>query len=327
MASRAAAVALAAVCVAHVPDPPRASAGRQIAPAREARIPVGKTSLYGRDVGRGRAVVVLHGGPDFDHRYLLPDLDRLADTFRLIYYDQRGRGQSADGVQAEDVTLASEIDDLDAVIRHYRLESPVLLGHSWGALLALEYALRRPGRASHLVLMNAAPVSVNDVALLRKTYIEALGSDMDRQRAIVAGAAYAAGEPDAVAARYRIHFTNALARPEHYERLMAAMSAAFASQGSAGILKARAVEDRLMLDTWSAPGYDLLPKLRALNVPTLVIHGDRDFIPAAIAEHIAAAIPGARLTMIENCGHFAYLERAGEVRRALADFFRRAGNR
>jgi proline iminopeptidase len=56
---------------------------------------------------------VLHGGPDFDHSYLLPDLDRLSDSFRLIYYDQRGRGRSADGVRAEDVTLASDIADLD----------------------------------------------------------------------------------------------------------------------------------------------------------------------------------------------------------------------
>jgi proline iminopeptidase len=57
----------------------------------ESRIPVGSTSLYVRVVGKGPSVIVLHGGPDFDHRYLVPDLDRLGDAFRLIYYDQRGR--------------------------------------------------------------------------------------------------------------------------------------------------------------------------------------------------------------------------------------------
>jgi len=50
---------------------------------------------------------LLHGGPDFDSAYLLPDLDRLADAYRLIYYDQRRRGKSAAGVRAEDVSLAS----------------------------------------------------------------------------------------------------------------------------------------------------------------------------------------------------------------------------
>src|SRR5258707_15714328 len=80
---------------------------------RESRIPVGKASLYCREIGRGQPIIVLHGGPDFDHGYLLPELDRLADAFRLIYYDQRGRGKSADHVQPEDVTLTSDVDDLD----------------------------------------------------------------------------------------------------------------------------------------------------------------------------------------------------------------------
>ena len=46
---------------------------------------MGDAALFVREVGRGRPLVVLHGGPDFDHRYLLPDMDRLADAFRLIF--------------------------------------------------------------------------------------------------------------------------------------------------------------------------------------------------------------------------------------------------
>ena len=86
--------------------------------SREDPIPAGKAPLYSREAGRGQPIIVLHGGPDFDTRYLLPDMDRLADRFRLIYYDQRGRGQSADGVRPEDVTLASDLDDLDKVREH-----------------------------------------------------------------------------------------------------------------------------------------------------------------------------------------------------------------
>src|ERR1700730_1702506 len=103
--------------------------GRSAAP-RESRIPAGKASLYSREIGQGPPIIVLHGGPDFDHRYLLPDLDRLADAFRLIYYDQRGRGRSADQVLPEEVTLTSDVDDLDKVRQHFHLESPALLGHS-----------------------------------------------------------------------------------------------------------------------------------------------------------------------------------------------------
>jgi proline iminopeptidase len=292
------------------------------AQAVESRIPVDSGSLYARVIGTGQPMIVLHGGPDFDHGYLLPDLDRLADAFRLIYYDQRGRGLSAEHVRAEDVSLASDVEDVDRVRRRFQLSETVLLGHSWGTVLALEYALRHPTRVSHLVLMNPAPVSTAGVALLRTSYLAQLGADMDRQRTILASDAYQSGDPDAVTARYRIHFEHALVRADDYARLMRAMQAGFVRQGKDGIVKARAVEDRLMEDTWARPGYDLLPSLHALRIPTLVIAGDRDFIPVEIAREIAQAIPGARLVVVKDCGHFSYLECGDAVRAALDDFVR-----
>src|SRR5215216_257189 len=126
---------------------------------REGYIPVEKAQLYYREIGQGQPIVVLHGGPDFDSNYLLPDLDRLSDSFRLIYYDQRGRGRSAENVRAEDVTIHSEIQDLESLRRYFKMESLAVLGHSWGGLLAVEYAVRHPDRLSHLILMNSAPVS------------------------------------------------------------------------------------------------------------------------------------------------------------------------
>ena len=290
--------------------------------AGESRIPLGSASLFARDVGQGQPVIVLHGGPDFDHRYFLPDLDRLKDSFRLIYYDQRGRGKSADQVRPEDVTLASDVQDLETVRQHFRLEAPALLGHSWGAVLALEYALRHPTHVSYLILMNPAPVSAGDLELLRKAYRERLGADMERQRSLVTSTAYQEGDPEAVTARYRIHFRHALKRPADYERLMATMKAAFLSQGKEGIRKAQAVEARLMLETWQQADYDLLPRLRGLEMPALVLYGDADFIPAAIAEHIAGATPNARLVPLKDCGHFGYLECPGDVRDALQEFLR-----
>lgn len=324
MSVRLLAVNLVAVLVTMWPsDSPSPSAAGQ--PARESHIQVGTASLYVRDIGTGRPAIVLHGGPDFDSSYLLPALDRLSATLRLIYYDQRGRGRSADNVRPEDVTLASDLDDLDRVRQHFRLDSPMLLGHSWGTVLALEYALRHPAQVSALILMNPAPASTADLTAFRKVYVDQLGADMDRQRAIVASPAYQAGDPDAVVARYRIHFTNALARTEDRDKLMIAMQAAFIRQGSAGIVKARAAEDRLMRDTWDKPDYDLLPKLRVLKVPTLIIAGDHDFFPGDIAAHIASAMPDARLVTLRDCGHFSYLECPDAVRQAIDGFLRTIG--
>jgi proline iminopeptidase len=89
-----------------------------------------------------------------------------------------------------------------------------------------------------------------------------------------------------------------------------------------GILKARAVEDRLMKDTWSKPEYNLLPELNGLKIPTLVIYSDHDIIPTGTAEHIAQAIPNARMVTLKNCGHFPYLECPDAPREQIDDFFR-----
>src|SRR6266511_4389827 len=93
----------------------------------EGHVLTDRARLYDRAIGEGRPIIVLHGGPDFDHHYLRPEMDRLAASFRLVYYDQRGRGRSAGHVQPEEVSIASEIEDLDAVRRHSGFASAALL--------------------------------------------------------------------------------------------------------------------------------------------------------------------------------------------------------
>lgn len=286
---------------------------------RENRIPAGNAELYSRDVGQGRAIIVLHGGPDFDHSYLLPELDLLSNAFHLIYYDQRGRGRSATGVRPEDVTLASDLADVERVRQFFHVDSVVLLGHSWGTVLALEYALHHPERVSHMILMNPAPASTQDYKQLRQEWLEKRADDMERRKAIADSTAYKQGDPDTVIAYYRMHFRPAFARPENYEKIIARLRASFTQDG---ILKARAIEARLMNETWSSPDYDLLPKLKNLTIPTLVISGDHEFIPATTAEHIATTIPNAHLVTLKGCGHFTYLECPAAVRQQIDTFFR-----
>jgi proline iminopeptidase len=246
-------------------------------------------------------------------------MDRLADSFRLVYYDQRGRGGSADGVRADDVTLESELADLDAVRQHVGLGPAALLGHSWGTVLALEYALRHPDCVSHLILLNPAPASKDDFKLLQKERREKFAADVEQLNAVAATHGYKDGDPDTVTAYYRIHFKRALRRAEDLDRVIASLRASFTREG---ILKARAVEDRLMDDTWLASQYNLLPELERIDIPTLVIYGDHDFIPAACSVHIARAIATARLVTLKDCGHFSYLECAEAVRTEILDFFR-----
>ncbi|HEY7625431.1 MAG TPA: alpha/beta fold hydrolase [Ilumatobacteraceae bacterium] len=285
---------------------------------RETRVAAGRARLYVRDVGEGWPIIVIHGGPDFDHSYFLPDLDLLADSYRLIYYDQRGRGRSSAGVHPEDVTIESEAGDLDLVREAAGLETVVLLGHSWGGLLAMEYAVRHPDHVSHLVLMNTGPAShARAVSLRRELARRKSPEEAATMAAIASTDVYKAGDLGADAAYYRIHFGTTLRRPDLLQRLLDHLR-----RGSTpdGIILARQIEEHLYEQTWSVTGYDLTPQLQQLVMPTLLIHGDDDFVPIDVARDIANTIPDSRLVVLDGCGHFSYMEQPDRVRACLDEF-------
>ena len=278
----------------------------------------GPARLYVREVGSGRPLVVVHGGPDFNHRYLLPELDRLAECCRVVYYDQRGRGRSFAVGAAIEVTMQSEVDDLDGVRRRLGLDTVALLGHSWGALVAMEYALAFPEEVSHLIVMNPAPASPDDAAILRECLRAARSAEQSVMiSALVSDPGFQAGDIEADAAYYRIHFAAAFQRSGLLEVLVARLRRDFTADG---VVAARTIEQRLYEQTWDCDDYDLLTRLQRVRVPTLVIHGDADLIPVEVARHIAEAIPGARLEVLDDCGHFAYLDQPERTEDAITGF-------
>jgi proline iminopeptidase len=286
--------------------------------AREGYIPVENAVLFYREIGQGQPIVVLHGGPDFDHNYLLPDMDRLSDSFRLNYYDQRGRGKFGGGVRPEDVSIQSEMEDPEGVRAYFRLDSIAVLGHSWGGLLAMEYATGHPERVSHLILMDSAPASHDDYMFFRQERRKSAAADVERLKELSSSAGYQEGDLETDAAYYRIHFRATVREPEQLERVVKSLRVNFTREG---ILKARDIEARLYNETWLSSGYHLLPMLRRLNIPAMVIYGDYDFVPVECSAHIAQAIPEARFVVLKGCGHFAYLECPDGVRKAIDDFF------
>jgi proline iminopeptidase len=211
------------------------------------------------------------------------------------------------------------MDDLDLLRRHLGLESMAVLGHSWGGLLAMEYASRHPERLTHLILMNTAPGSYEDLQLFRQHLrsIRPVG-DIEAMQSLEESAEFRAGNLEAEAAYYRIHYRPAVHAPELVDRLVPRLRL---NSTPEQVLTARAIEDRLYEQTWSAADYDLLPKLRHLDVPTLVIHGEVDFVPVEVSAHIAEAIPGARLAVLPHCGHFSYLEAPDAVLQQVRELF------
>ncbi|HST04220.1 MAG TPA: alpha/beta fold hydrolase [Chloroflexia bacterium] len=285
---------------------------------REGYAPLDNAELFYREVGHGQPIIVIHGGPDFDHTYLLPDMDRLSDSYRLIYYDQRWRGKSTSTIPPDDITIQTEIDDLEGLRKHFQLDSVAVLGHSWGGYLAMEYAIRHPDRVSHMILMNTGVASHEDYLLLQQELSRRKAPYREELNALLASAAYKGGDPDAVAQYYRIHFGTTIKQPHLLEGLIERMQIGFTKEG---ILRGWQVEEMLINETWLSGDCDLFPKLGQLSTPTLVVHGDYDVIPAECAARISQAVPGARFVLLRESGHFAYMESPDQVRKEIADFF------
>lgn len=96
-------------------------------------------------------VIVVHGGPGWDYRSLLP-LKDLSDEFYVVFYDQRGTGLSP-RVAHQTFTLESSLEDLDLIVDYFTKGKKVsLIGHSWGAMLVSGYVGKHPQKVSHAVL-------------------------------------------------------------------------------------------------------------------------------------------------------------------------------
>jgi len=108
----------------------------------------GEIQFLVEEEGKGKPLVVIHGGPGVDHRYFHPHLSRVASFCRVIYYDLRGQGASSLAKCEDDYGLSRDTDDLEALRKALRVKSLHLFGHSFGGLIALNYALNYP---KHLV--------------------------------------------------------------------------------------------------------------------------------------------------------------------------------
>jgi pimeloyl-ACP methyl ester carboxylesterase len=98
-------------------------------------------------------LLLLHGGPGFDHSIYKPAYSALADIAQVIYLDHRGNGRSEDGPR-ESWNLAQWGDDVRAFCEVLGIVSPIVLGASFGGMVALAYATRHPAHPSKLVLIS-----------------------------------------------------------------------------------------------------------------------------------------------------------------------------
>src|SRR5579862_5221535 len=108
--------------------------------------------IYYMEVGQGKPLMILHGGPGASHDYFLPYLLPLARHNKLIFIDERGSGRSEKLEDPKGYTVENMVEDVEAVRTELGLGKIALLGHSYGGVLAQAYALKYQRNLSHLIL-------------------------------------------------------------------------------------------------------------------------------------------------------------------------------
>jgi len=262
-------------------------------------------------------LLVLHGGPGAHHDYLLPqmlELARAAGGRELIFYDQRGGGKSKSHDRAP-ITWETHVADLAAVIGEFGLNRSVLVGYSWGGLLALLYAssaardvaLPPPGS---LILIDPAPISLHYRVQFEREFARRQASpEVSRLREELAEAGLR--ETDLEAYRQR-----------NFELSVAGY---FADPRFARDLTPFRVMARAQQSVWDSLGnFDLVAdgRLASITVPTFIVHGRQDPIPIASSEE-AARIMRAELVGLDNCGHVPYVEQPAALFGAVGTFLER----
>lgn len=268
--------------------------------ANEVEVPVGSATLFCRTMGEGDPLIVIHGGGALNLDYLLPHMERLAKGNLVIFYDQRGCGRSAKDLDLELVTIESFVEDLESVRKAFGFEKVSILGHSWGALLAMQYAIAHPESIEKLILSNTMPASSEELLSSSAERQKRLARYQEEKKQVEEIEEFKRGDPEAIEKLYRAFFLGYCYDPAIVNLLNLRMTPEAFFNGSKVYFALRA---ELL-----AEPYSLYGALESLRIPTLILYGDDDPLPPYVAELIHRHIPNSKFVLLEKCGHFPYAE-------------------
>jgi pimeloyl-ACP methyl ester carboxylesterase len=265
-------------------------------------------SMFVEVVGHGYPLVLMHGGPGLDHTSLLP-LRPCADQFTLVFYDHRCNGRS-EGTDVSTMTWDNLTADAECLRQALGFEKWAVLGHSFGGMVALEYALRYPQSLSHLILMDTG----GDARVVQHNAPQ-----------ILAKRGYS---PAAVQAARRF-YNGQLTAGEFFPTVMKFMRAYSYHTDLLGMAREMVSgppvkfrpEATIFGYSQLHPGWTVMHRLGEIRVPTLVLAGREDFLfPPEHEALLASGIANARLEIIECAGHNPQMERSADVINAVKDF-------
>jgi proline iminopeptidase len=266
-------------------------------------------SLFVDIIGHGYPLLLMHGGPSLDHWSLVP-FRQLAGQFTVIFYDHRRNGRSA-GAVVSSMTWENLTADAEALREELGIERWVVLGHSFGGHVALEYALRYPASLSHLVLLDTGG--------------EARWSQQNAAD-LLARRGYTAKKVELARRWFNGEFA-----PHEYVPMAMRMMGAYFHHPSLWLIVREEIQGGwrtkyrpqafIFAGRHLLKGWTVMDRLGEITVPTLVMAGSDDFVfPPECQRELAAGIPDARLQIIDRAGHSPHSEQTAKVMAAVRHF-------
>ena len=274
--------------------------------------------LFYRKLGKEQDFVVfLHGGPGLsmgDGGYAMRPL---AAHHTVILYDQRGGGRSDPVKDLALLTGDASVRDLEALRQHFGIQKMTLIGLSWGSGLAALYAEAHGESVSRIVFLDPMPIALNPYAKERSEKIASLmkPEDTARLKELVRSAK---GAPDTelntiCREEIRIIFGPYLFHPDGHGQDWSEMC----DVPAAAMRNASAVAAAV---NHSLGGFDFRPTLAKLQMPALVVEGEKTNVPLDSTREWAKAPPNARLLLIPDAGHAAFIDQPEVLLREIEVF-------
>ncbi len=231
-------------------------------------------------------LILLHGGPGFDHSSFKPHWSEFTDIAQIVYYDHRGQGRS-DRSHPSRWNLEQWAADLVALCDAFEITEPIVYGVSFGGMVALQYLVDHPTHASRVILDSTTARS--DPALMLPVF-ERLGGPAARD---AAAAFWAQPTPEST--------------KQYFELCMPLYSRTTAPDARDRMHRQLEVANYELFETWGRGeqrSFDLTGRLDSVTRPVLLLAGEDDPVcPVAGAELIAAGIPHAQFERFDDCGH------------------------
>lgn len=269
--------------------------------------------LFVRTVGTGTPLIIVHGGPGMSHDYLAPGFINLfSRDYQLVFYDQRASGKSTGLKDTARLNITQFVNDLEALRKHLKIDKMNLLGHSFGGLLVMYYAIAYPDHVQKLLLLDSSPASWElNFPYFYKTTAERQTEKDKQEFAYIKQQADYALNPQLMDRYFTIYFRSFFKDPALSERL------------EFGIDKNWLINFNTTNDfMWKKLGkYDIHAQLPMIKASTLVVFCEASVLDIKGAEAIANKIPNSKFLLMKDVGHFPCIEAPAALKNAVNDFF------